>query len=44
MKFTEVNPFSGKIQKKINKSIIDTIKKKDFILGKKVKKFEKEFS
>tara|TARA_B100001123_G_scaffold116444_1_gene135614 strand:+ start:10 stop:1137 length:1128 start_codon:yes stop_codon:yes gene_type:complete len=44
MKFTEVNPFSGKIQKKINKSIIDTIKKKDFILGRKVKKFEKEFS
>ena len=44
MKFAEVNPFSGKIQKKINKSIIETIKKKDFILGKKVKKFENEFS
>ena len=44
MKFTEVNPFNNKIQKAINKSILNTIKKKDFILGKNVKKFEKKFS
>ena len=33
MKFTDVNPFNKKIQKKINKSILDTVKKKDFILS-----------
>tara|TARA_B100001123_G_scaffold437521_1_gene569905 strand:- start:35 stop:1135 length:1101 start_codon:yes stop_codon:yes gene_type:complete len=44
MKFTEVNPFSKKIQKAINKSILNTIKNKDFILGKDVKKFEEKFS
>ena len=44
MKFTEVNPISIKIQKLINKSILNTIKKKDFILGKNVNKFEKKFS
>ena len=44
MKFTEVNPFNKKIQKAINKSILDTVKNKDFILGKNVKKFEKKFS
>ena len=44
MKFTNVNPFNKKIQKKINKSVLNTIKKGDFILGKNVKKFEKEFS
>ena len=44
MKFTEVNPFNSKIQKKINKSILNTIIKKDFILGSNVKKFEKKFS
>ena len=44
MKFTEVNPFNSKIQKSINKSILNTIKKKDFILGRNVKKFEEKFS
>ena len=44
MRFTEVNPFNSKIQKLINKSILNTIKEKDFILGKKVKKFENEFA
>ena len=44
MKFTDVNPFNRKIQKKINKSILNTVKKGDFILGKNVKKFEKKFS
>ena len=44
MKFTDVNPFNKKIQKIINKSILNTVKKKDFILGKNVKKFEKKFS
>ena len=44
MKFTEVNPFNKKIQKAINKSILNTVKNKDFILGKNVKKFENKFS
>ena len=44
MKFTEVNPFNNKIQKAINKSILNTIIKKDFILGSNVKKFEDKFS
>ena len=44
MKFTDVNPFNKKIQKRINKSILDTVKKKDFILGNNVNKFEKKFS
>ena len=44
MKFTDVNPFNNKVQKKINNSILDTIKKKDFILGTNVKIFEKKFS
>jgi len=44
MKFTEVNPFSKKIQSFINKSILNTVKNKDFILGKNVKKFEDKFS
>ena len=44
MKFTDVNPFNNKIQNKINKSILNTIKKKDFILGKNVNKFEKSFA
>ena len=44
MKFTDVNPFNKKIQKKINKSILNTVKKKDFILGNNVNKFEKKFS
>ena len=44
MKFTDVNPFSKKIQKTINKSILSTVRRKDFILGENVKKFEKKFS
>jgi len=44
MKFTDVNPFNRKIQKNINKSILNTVKKGDFILGENVKKFEKNFS
>ena len=44
MKFTEVNPFNNKIQKIINKSILNTVKKKDFILGRNVKRFEEKFS
>ena len=44
MKFTDVNPFNKKIQKRINKSILDTVKKKDFILGNNVNRFEKKFS
>jgi len=44
MKFTDVNPFTKKQQKQINKSIISTVKKGDFILGKNVGKFEKKFS
>ena len=44
MKFTEVNPFNKKIQNSINKSILNTVKNKDFILGKNVKKFEHKFS
>ncbi len=44
MKFTDVNPFSKKEQSKINKSLLSTVKKKDFILGKNVEKFEKKFS
>ena len=44
MRFTDVNPFTKKQQKQINKSIISTVKKGDFILGKNVGKFEKKFS
>ena len=44
MKFTDVNPFTKKQQNKINRSIISTIKKGDFILGNNVRKFEKKFS
>ena len=44
MKFTDVNPFNKKIQKKINNSILNTVKKGDFILGEKVKKFENKFA
>tara|TARA_B100000929_G_scaffold183175_1_gene145072 strand:+ start:6436 stop:7563 length:1128 start_codon:yes stop_codon:yes gene_type:complete len=44
MKFTDVNPFTKKQQNQINKSIISTIKKGDFILGNNVRKFEKKFS
>ena len=42
--FTDVNPINHSIQKKINKSILSTVKKKDFILGENVRRFEKEFS
>lgn len=44
MKFTDVNPFTKKQQDQINKSIISTVKKRDFILGNNVRKFEKKFS
>ena len=44
MKFTDVNPFNKKIQKDINKSVLRTINKKDFILGENVRKFERKFS
>ena len=44
MKFTNVNPFTKKIQNSINKSILKTVKNGDFILGKNVEKFEKIFS
>ena len=44
MKFTDVNPITNYQQNKITKSIISTIRKGDFILGKNVKKFEKKFS
>jgi len=42
--FTDVSPFNNKIKRLINKSILKTVKNKDFILGKNVKKFEKRFS
>ena len=42
--FTEVNPFNKKIQKAINKSILNTVNKGDFILGRNVEKFEEKFS
>ena len=42
--FTNVNPLSKKESFSVNKEIINTIKKKDFILGKNVIKFEKKFS
>ena len=41
MKFTDVNPFSDSEQSKINKSLLSTVKRGDFILGKNVEKFEK---
>ena len=44
MKFTDVNPFNKNIQKKINKLILKTVNKGDFILGKNVQKFEEKFS
>ncbi len=42
--FTEVNPVSQKIRRKIYFEILKIIKKKNFILGDEVKKFEKRFS
>ena len=44
IQFTDVNPFNNIIQKSINKSILKTVKDKDFILGRNVQKFEKKFS
>ena len=44
MKFTDINPLNNSQQAKITKSIISTIQKGDFILGKNVDKFEKKFS
>ena len=43
MKFTDVNPLTNYQQSKITKSIIATISKGDFILGKNVITFEKRF-
>ena len=43
MKFTDINPFSKNEQSKINKSLLSTVKKGDFILGRNVEKFEKNF-
>jgi len=42
--FTDVNPISFKEENKINKEVINIIKKKNFILGDEVKIFEKNFS
>ena len=42
--FTDVNPLSKKESFLIKKEILSTIKKKDFILGKNVNRFEKKFS
>ena len=42
--FSEVNPISNKQNLIIKNQIFSTIKKKDFILGKSVNEFEKEFS
>ena len=42
--FSEVNPISPKTNLKINRAIYKIIKKKNFILGDEVKKFEKKFS
>ena len=44
IKFTDVNPFNKIIQKSINKSILKTVKDKDFILGRNVEKFENKFA
>ena len=42
--FTDVNPLSKKESFLVKKEIIKTIKKRDFILGQNVIKFEKKFS
>jgi len=42
--FSEVNPISNKQNLIIKNQIFSTIKKKDFILGKSVYEFEKDFS
>ena len=42
--FTDVDPLSNKESFLVKKEIINTIKKKDFILGQNVSKFEKKFS
>jgi len=42
--FSDVNPISSQEISAIKKEISATIKKKDFILGNSVKKFEEEFS
>ena len=44
IKFSEVNPISKRLESRINKSIRGVIKKRDFILGDNVKKFEIKFS
>ena len=42
--FTDVNPLKSKEILSIKKDILGTINKKDFILGKSVKKFENNYS
>ena len=42
--FTDVNPLSKKESFLVKKEILNTIEKKDFILGQNVIKFEKKFS
>ena len=42
--FTDVNPINNLQKSAIRQEIYKTIKKKDFILGENVKKFEKNFS
>ena len=42
--FTDVNPISNRETSLIKKDLYYTIKNKDFILGKNVKRFENNFS
>ena len=42
--FTDVNPTSNRETSLIKKDLYHTIKNKDFILGKNVKRFENNFS
>ena len=42
--FTDVNPISNRENSLIKKDLFNTIKNKDFILGKNVKRFENNFS
>jgi len=44
IKFTDVNPLSKKEELLVRKEILNTVKKKDFILGENVERFERKFS
>ena len=44
IKFTDVNPLKPRDSSIIKKEIFNTIKTKNFILGRDVKKFENNFS